>query len=192
MMLSMAMEPLSDQVSRPNLRDRRPKIEIAEGEPRRLGLSIARDGSWSYQGSPIRRPELIRLFATALRRGADGRYWLVTPVEQGLIEVEDVPFVAVELSAEGTGRDQRLRLRSNLDHWVTLGVQHPLHWRRPPDGPEEAGAVPYVEMGEGLEARLARPVYYELVERGTTRLEGHREHFGVWSDGCFFTLDDGT
>ena len=155
-----------------------------------LGLRIMSDGTWLYRGSPINRIELVKLFASVLRREADGSYWLVTPVERGRIEVDDAPFVAVELAAEGAGSDQTLRVRTNVDEWLTLGPEHPLRLRRPVDQAAEAGPVPYVAVRAGLEARLARPVYYELVELGQERLEDGRQRFGVWSDGLFFALDD--
>jgi hypothetical protein len=155
-----------------------------------LGLRIMSDGTWRYRGSPIERAELVRLFASVLRREPDGSYWLVTPAERGRIEVDDVPFIAVELAAEGSGRSRRLRLRTNLDEWLTLGPDHPLRLRRPVEGAAAAGPVPYVEVRAGLEARLARPVYYELVELGEERPDGDRRRFGVWSDGAFFALDD--
>jgi len=153
---------------------------------RDFGLKIARDGRWFYHGSPIERMELVKLFASVLRREADGGYWLVTPVERGRIEVEDVPFLAVELVAEGEGAAQRLHLRTNLDQWVTIDAAHPLSVRiaSDPDGP--AGPVPYVQMEHGLAARLARPVYYDLVELGGEAAGGR---FGVWSGGCFFPLE---
>ena len=157
--------------------------------PRSLGLRILSDGTWLYQGSPIRRTALVRLFASVLRHEADGSYWLVTPVERGRIEVDDAPFVAVDLAAEGAGPDQVVRLRTNLDEWLTLGPDHPLRLRRAADQPAEAGPVPYVEVRGGLEARLARPVYYELVELAEERRDGERQRFGVWSDGAFFALD---
>ena len=153
-------------------------------------MRIARDGTWYYLGSPIKRIELVRLFASVLRRESDGSYWLVTPVERGRIEVEDVPFVAVELEVAGAGREQRLRLRSNLDEWVTLGGRHRLRLCPADSDAGQAGPIPYVEMRPGLEARLARPVYYELVELGTEHREGERTRFGVWSDGRFFALDE--
>lgn len=158
-----------------------------------FGLSIDRDGIWYYEGSPIRRLPLVKLFATVLVRGADGGYWLETPVERGRIEVEDVPFVAVELAAEGEGHNQRVHLRTNLDEWVTVGPAHPLSvraapWQEAPD----AGWVPYVEIRRGLEARLLRPVFYDLVELGGEREVEGRTRFGVASDGVFFPLDVGT
>jgi hypothetical protein len=156
---------------------------------RAFGLAIARDGSWWHEGAPIRRIELVRLFASVLRRAADGSYWLVTPVERGRIAVEDVPFVAVELQAEGRGRAQRLRLRSNLDEWVTVGPEHPLRVRLSAAAGEDDALVPYVEVRPGLEARLERAVYYELVERGEEQDEPGGTRFGVWSGGRFFALD---
>jgi uncharacterized protein len=128
--------------------------------PRWLGLRIMQDGTWLYRGSPIRRIELVRLFSSVLRREPDGSYWLVTPVERGRIEVDDAPFVAVELAGQGAGRNQVVRLRTNIDEWLTLGPQHPLQLRRSSEQATEAGPVPYVEVRAGLEARLARSVYY--------------------------------
>jgi hypothetical protein len=157
--------------------------------PRWLGLRILKDGAWLYRGSPIDRIALVKLFASVLRRDADGSFWLVTPVERGRIEVDDAPFVAVELVAEGVGTTQRLRLRTNLDEWLMLGPRHPLRVRHPAEQAAEAGPVPYVEVRAGLEARLARPVYYELVELGEERLQDGRQRFGVWSEGVFFPLD---
>jgi hypothetical protein len=158
---------------------------IARGE-RSCGdfqMRIARDGTWYYQGTPIRRLELVKLFATVLRRGPDGRYWLVTPVEQGLIEVEDVPFVAVELRSEGEGEAQRLSLRTNLDQWVPVDEAHPLEMRPQPDG----AAAPYVRVRDSLDARISRSVFYHLVELAQPAPDGVDE-VGVWSSGRFFPL----
>lgn len=160
------------------------------GATRWLGLRIRADGTWLYRGSPINRVELVKLFATALRREADGSYWLVTPVERGRIEVDDAPFVAVELAAKGAGSDQMVRLRTNVDEWLVLGPRHPLRLRRPVDQGAAAGPVPYVAVRAGLEARVARSVYYELVELGEEALRDGRRRFGVWSDGAFFALDE--
>ena len=157
---------------------------------RRFGLRIARDGRWWHEGRPIERLALVKLFATVLRREPDGSYWLVTPVERGRIEVEDVPFVAIELVVEGEAAGQQVRLRSNLDEWVTVGPEHPLRLRRSVAQSGEVALVPYVELQGGLEARLARPVYYQLVELGEERRLQGRTRFGVWSGGRFFTLDE--
>ena len=147
------------------------------------------DGTWLYHGSPIQRIELVKLFSSVLRREADGSFWLVTPVERGRVEVDDAPFVAVELVAEGAGIGQSVRVRTNVDEWLALGPQHPLHLRPAKGQASDAGPVPYVEVRAGLEARLARPVYYELVERGEERPYDGTQRFGVWSEGVFFPLD---
>src|SRR6478752_7246853 len=123
-------------------------------------MRIDRHGVWYYRGSPIGRLPLVKLFASVLRRGPDGGYWLVTPVEQGRVEVEDVPFVAVELRCEGLGEAQVLALRTNLDDWVTLDAEHPLELRRQPDGSE----LPYVRVRDKLDARVGRPVFYHMAD----------------------------
>jgi uncharacterized protein len=170
-----------------------PTLPSKDGPPenaaRDLGLRIAGDGDWLYRGSPIRRMALVKLFASVLRRGADGGYWLITPVERGRIEVEDAPFVAIELARTGDGGDQRLRLRTNLDEWVTVGPRHPIRLRRPAGVAADSGPAPYVEIRDGLEARVARSVYYELVDLAEERLVDGRACIGVWSEGHFFALD---
>lgn len=151
-------------------------------------LCIRADGSWTHEGTTIRRLALVRLFASVLRREGD-RYWLVTPVERVEVEVEDAPFVGVELTALGAEKGQQLQVRTNLDAWVTIGPEHPLTMRRPrhPDA-GEAEAAPYVEVRPGVDARLLRPVYYQLVELAVE--EGRR--LGVWSGGAFFDLGEGS
>ena len=146
-----------------------------------LQMRIARDGTWLYQDSPITRLPLVRLFADVLRREDDGQYWLVTPAERGRVVVEDVPFVAVEVRAEGTGRDQRLTFRSNLDEEAIAGEAHPL---RVASDPDTGAMIPYILVRDRLEARILRPVFYHLVEFG----EQNGEQFGVWSSGRFFPL----
>jgi uncharacterized protein len=161
-----------------------------EDTGRDLGLRIASDGEWRYRGSPIRRIELVKLFASVLRREEDGSYWLVTPVERGRIAVEDAPFVAIELARDGQGAGQRLQVRTNLDAWVTIGPQHPIRLRRPAGVALDSGPAPYVEVRDGLEARVARSIYYELVELAEERLVDGRTCIGVWSAGNFFALDE--
>jgi uncharacterized protein len=142
-----------------------------------IGLKIARDGTWYYQGSPIGRRRLVKLFATVLQREEDG-FYLVTPVEKVPIEVEGEPFIAVEMTREGTGREQKLSFRTNVDDVVTAGPEHGIGFQAEPG----AGLAPYVEVRDGLRAQLARPVYYELTELAVDTDEG----VGVWSDGAFF------
>lgn len=147
-----------------------------------FSISIDREGVWYHEGRPIRRPELVRLFASALHRDERGEYWLLTPVERGRVAVADVPFVAVELAREGAGKEQLLRLRTNLEEWVTVDADHPL---RIADG--AGGPVPYVEVGRGLEARITTSVYYELAALAVDGPEDGR--LGVWSSGRLFPLE---
>ena len=147
-----------------------------------VGLKIGRDGTWYYQNSPIGRKPLVKLFASVLRREADGHYYLVTPAERALVRVEDAPFMAVGMEVEGSGQDQRLTFRTNVDDEVTAGADHPLRFR-----PERDGSfTPFVLVRDGLEARLDRPVYYELVEVAVTKRRDGRDELGVWSGGTFF------
>lgn len=150
-----------------------------------FGLCIRRDGTWFYRGSPIGRKPLVKLFASVLRRDDQGVYWLVTPAEKGRIEVEDVPFVAVEATFAGAGREQSVTLRTNLDEIVTLGPDHPL---RVAEDPATGEPRPYALVRPGLEARLARAVFYDLVEHGQEEREDGCPILGVWSGGAFFRL----
>lgn len=131
---------------------------------------------------------LVKLFASVLRREADGDYWLVTPVERGRILVEDAPFVIVELAVDGEGAKQIVRAKTSLDEWVTLGPDHPLRMRLPKDGASEV-PVPYVDIRPNLEGRLLRSVYYQLVELGDSHAIDGILRYGVWSAGAFFPLE---
>lgn len=161
--------------------DRLPPVE--RWNPAHCGdseMRIARDGTWYHQGAPITRPAMVRAFSRILRREPDGGYVLVTPVEKLAIAVEDAPFVAVEMKAVGDGRDATLAFRLNTGELVTASAAHPLRFAEQADGPH-----PYLHVRGGLEALIARPVYYELAERA---LAGDDTTPGVWSAGTFFAL----
>jgi uncharacterized protein len=149
-----------------------------------FGLRIAIDGTWYYRDSPIGRLPLVKLFASVLRRDEAGLYWLVTPAERGRIQVDDAPFVAVELDRRGEGRAQELIFRTNLDEIAIAGNDHPL---RVAEG-TEGGPRPYILVRNGLEARLARPVFYSLIELGVEERVGEEKFFGAWSRDQFFPL----
>jgi hypothetical protein len=151
-----------------------------------LDMRIARDGTWFYRGTPINRLPLVKLFASVLRREPDGGYWLVTPVERGRIAVDDAPFVAVELTSTGGGRRRRLSFRTNLDEIVAAGPDHRLRV----DTAQNGEPAPYILVRGGLEARLNRPVFYELVELADAERGDGGGPFGLWSDGVFFDLGD--
>lgn len=149
-----------------------------------IEMRIARDGTWFYQGTPIKRERLVRLFASVLMRDEAGDYWLKTPVEKARIQVEDAPFLAVEMTVEGEGTDQRLIFRTNLGEEVAAGPEHPL---RIEEDPESGEPSPYVALRGGLEALLTRPVFYELAQLAVPD-ETSPDRLGVWSGGAFFAL----
>jgi uncharacterized protein len=158
-------------------------------------IRIDRNGTWYYRGSPIGRKELVCLFASVLRREADGSYWLETPVERGRIEVEDVPFMAVEMCwrncvepelAAGRPR-QCLTFRTNLDEIVTADAEHPIRVHLCPRTREPR---PYVTVRPGLEAKINRAVFYELVALAQPETIDGRQVLGVWSEGVFFPIDE--
>lgn len=148
-----------------------------------LPMRIAADGSWHYNGSPIQRERLVRLFATILRREDDGSFVLVTPVEKMTIEVEDAPFLAVEIAVEGARRTATITVRTNVGDVVRVGPDHPL--RVASEG-EHRGFVPYVLVRGGLEARFSRPAALELAELAESGPDGGA--LGVWSGGTFFPI----
>ncbi|MBU6499469.1 MAG: DUF1285 domain-containing protein [Rhodospirillales bacterium] len=153
---------------------------------------IKRDGTWLYRGSPIGRKELVCLFASVLKRDAEGGFWLETPAERGRIEVEDAPFVAVELDWTGIGHAQCLTLRTNIDQIVTVGPDHPI---RVAHDLLTCEPTPYVHVRDGLgrlpiEARIGRAVYYELVALAEPHIVQGRRMLGVWSNRRFFPLGE--
>src|SRR6185503_11416943 len=159
--------------------DQRRLPPVDQWNPERCGHSgmrIARDGTWYHDGQPIRRPAMVRLFSTVLRREPDGRHMLVTPVEKLEIEVDATAFRAVEMESEGEREQRRVALRLDSGDALILGAAHPLRLV-----PDEHGPSPRVHVRHGLEAELARPVYYELAE---IALAERYEPPGIWSDGA--------
>lgn len=128
-----------------------------------LDMEIRRDGTWFYMGTPIGREALVRLFATVLRKDADGFTYLVTPVEKVRIRVEDAPFVAVEVAASGQGDAQVLTFRTNVGDVVEAGPEHPLRFE---DEDGTGGMKPYLHVRGRLEALVNRAMMYELVKLG--------------------------
>jgi hypothetical protein len=145
------------------------------------GMRIARDGTWYHEGTAIRRPAMVRLFSSVLRREADGRHVLVTPIEMLDIDVEATAFRAIEMQSEGEGAHRRIAFRLDSGDAVMLDAEHPLRIVQTDHGPS-----PRLLVRHGLEAELSRGLYYELAELALT--EG-ADPPGVWSNGTFFPLD---
>jgi uncharacterized protein len=159
--------------------------QLKTSENAKFDIRIARDGVWYYQGTPINRLPLVKLFSTVLKCDQDGEYWLQTPVERGKIIVDDAPFVAVEVNAAGAGRAQRITFRTNLDETVTLDQSHALRMAFDSKTREPS---PYIMVRDNLEALILRPAFYELVELAEeTEMDGAAA-IGVWSENVFFSL----
>lgn len=153
-----------------------------------IGLKIGADGTWYYQNSPIHRQPLVRLFASVLRKDADGRTYLVTPAEKVDVAVEDAPFLAVEMEVQDPGgADQQLIFRTNVGDVVRCGPENPLRFElQEPAG----GLKPYVRVRGRLDALLTRALTYELVELAVDEVRGRAREVGVWSGGAFFGMPD--
>jgi len=150
-----------------------------------IDMRIARDGTWYFQGSPIQRKKLVKLFASVLTRDESGDFWLETPAERCRITVADAPFLAVEMVVEGVGENQSLTFRTNVDDIVIAG----------PNNHIRVGAVkktgeplPYICVRDGIEALITRAVFYDLVELGIEKNQKETATLGVWSEGVFFCL----
>lgn len=141
-----------------------------------IDIRIRKDGVWFHEGTPIGREALVRLFSTVLRLDPDG-YHLVTPVEKMRITVEDAPFIATRVDRVGDA----LVFQTNVGDTVEAGPDNKI---RVEIDPETGEPRPYVHVRRGLEALIARPVFYELAEMATQ--DG--DAWGVTSNGAFFPI----
>ena len=128
---------------------------------------------------------LVKLFASVLRKDADGKHYLVTPVEKIDVAVADAPFLGVEMEVRNPGRDQTLVFRTNVDDIVTIDAHHPLRFVLE-TGSE--GLKPYLRVRGRLEALVTRAIYYDLVDIGEERMIDGRPMFGIESGGEFFPM----
>lgn len=145
-----------------------------------LDIRIARDGTWYHEGSPINRPQLVKLFSSILKKEAD-RYVLVTPVEKVGITVEDAPFIATDVDVSGSEQDQVLEFTTHVGDTSIAGPDNPIRVERDANTGEPS---PYVMIRAGLEARIDRKTFYRLVDVGAE----HEGWFGFWSLGQFFPV----
>ena len=152
-------------------------------------IRIAADGAWYHQGVPFTRQRLVKLFATILNRDEDGGYSLRTPGERGRITVDDAPFTIVDawydesMLTDMTSR--KLMLRTNLDEIVTAGSEHPIRVATNPDTGEPR---PYIEVRNGLDALILRPVFYDLVDIAESLERDGKTVIGLWSNDVFHEL----
>ncbi len=153
-----------------------------------LDIRIAADGTWHYMKSPIGRMPLVKLFSSVLKR-EEGRFFLVTPVEKIGIVVDDAPFTAVEMRAEGEGRARRLAFRTQVDDWIEVGEDHPLRFEKEP-GTE--GVKPYLHVRRDLWALVSRALFHDLASLGEVAPHEGRDWFGVFIAGRFYPMVEAT
>lgn len=155
----------------------------------KLDLTIEEDGTWTYNKTPIGRKNLVKLFASVIKREA-GEYYLVTPVEKMLIEVKDVPFIITDMEIKDEGDGQVISMGTNVGDKVEASAENPLRFHIQEN---QETLKPYIKIrheGENvLEARLSRPVYYELANHIETKTIDGEEFLGVWSHGTFFKIE---
>jgi len=153
-----------------------------------MDMVIAKDGTWVHEGKPIRRAALVELFASVLKIADDGEFYLVTPAEKVRIQVEDCPFVALDMDVEGEGRQQRLSFTTNIGEKVVAGKEHLLNIQVDPDSGEPH---PSIHVRSGLDALINRAVFYRLVDLAVSgEGETGQPGMGIWSGGQFFILDE--
>lgn len=145
-----------------------------------LDMRIARDGTWFYMGTPIGRPELVKLFSSILRKDGED-YFLVTPVEKVGITVDDAPFVAIDFEPEEGG----LRFTTHVGDEALAGPDHPIRVLRDPETGEPS---PYILIRTNLEALIDRKSFYRLVDLGETDMIEDVPWFGLRSGGAFFPI----
>lgn len=148
-----------------------------------IDMRIAADGTWFYNGTPIGRPAMVKLFSSILRKDPE-RHVLVTPVERVGITVDDAPFLAVAMERVEDARGPALCFRTNVDDLVTVDADHPLRFE--PGAAD--GIKPYVRVRHDLWALVKRALFYDLVELGETRAVDGEDMFGVASAGAFFPI----
>ncbi|MEE9396592.1 MAG: DUF1285 domain-containing protein [Methylococcales bacterium] len=150
-----------------------------------IDMLIKRDGSWFYMGTPIVRKELVRLFSTILRKDKDGKTYLVTPGEKVGITVEDAPFLAVEMSCQGTGKEQILTFRSNVNDVIIAGHENSLRFEI---DNENEGLKPYILVRGRLEALLTRAITLDLIALGQEVVLNGKSYFVIYSQGVLFPI----
>lgn len=148
-----------------------------------IDIRIAANGQWFHEGQLIRRPELVRLFSSILRLEADGRFYLVTPAEKMAIQVDDCPFVAVLMEVDGEGEQASLTFVLNTQERIIAGAGHRLWVEQRAGEPH-----PRLEVRDGLDALLARNVFYQLVDIAEVQSQSGADILVAWSSGECFEL----
>ena len=172
------------------LTDLAPDIQELAKKPGRImcgdiHMRIDANATWFYNGSPIGRKEMVKLFSTVLHLDELGQYWMITPAEMARIKVDDAPFTALELITEGSGDNMTISFRTNVDTIIALDEDHPL---RITHDDKTSEPRPYITVRDGLDALIVRSAFYQLIEEGVEMDIDGEQILGVWSHGCFFRI----
>lgn len=150
-----------------------------------VNMKISRDGKWYFMNSPIGREKMVKLFSSVLRLDDDGNYYLVTPVEKILLEVEDKPYVIKTYNKEKINNKLVYLFQTNVGDIVPLSKKNPLHVEINSKTKEPS---PYILVRKNLEALISRNVFYQLVEE--SELDKETNQLKIESDGEIFLLGD--
>ena len=124
-----------------------------------LDMEIRADGTWWHEGTAIKRPELVKLFASILRRESDGHYYLITPVEKVRIRVALHPLIVIDAEPLQGSNPEILILTLNTGGQIPLDANHSLAVE------PAAGGAAFLSLDRGLTALFSRPAWYRLVDR---------------------------
>ena len=149
-----------------------------------IDMHILRNGKWTYMGSEIKRPAMIKLFSNIIRLDDDGHYYLVTPVEKVRIKVDDVPFVAVSMKKIKEEGFNCLSFMTNVQDEVTLSKENPIEIIIN-DNDEPS---PYITIRKNLKALISRPVYYDLINMAEEEIIDDKKFLVIKSNNTLFKL----
>ena len=154
---------------------------MSQKEIHNYDIRIATNGDWYHEGSKINRIELVKLFASVLHKKDDNKFWLITPKEEGTIEVDDAPFVITKFDHSGSNNSAKCWFTTNLGEKILLSKINPLRV----EIDNQNNPRPYIYVFRGMEALILRSVYYEVVNFAVKDQSGE---YGIWSDGSFFRI----
>ena len=149
-----------------------------------IDMHILRNGKWTYMGSEIKRPAMIKLFSNIIRLDDDGHYYLVTPVEKVRIKVDDVPFVAVSMNKTEDEGINCLSFTTNVQDEVTLSKENPIEIIIN-DNDEPS---PYITVRKNLKALISRSVYYDLINMAEEEMIDDKKFLVIKSNNTSFKL----
>lgn len=121
-------------------------------------MRIDRNGAWFHHEEPIKRPAMIALFSSILRREDDGRYALVTPYEKQYITVDKAPFVAIDMQYNISNGLPQLAFQLNTGALLIADKNHRIDVQT-----DDEDVQFYIEVRKGLHAMPNRSTHFALI-----------------------------